>query len=1769
MLEPSAPSAKASTATKKPVAKTKPKAIVKTKPIPDTKPEELEVQPREPGPQFAERVDGKRPALRTLSTQVGRFAPVDPASVLGLRGVLGNRDVARLLGVQPKLSIGTSGDAFEQEADRTADAVMKSDPSVSHSGCSCGAARGETCQCGHHVNASSVKVQRFTPKPMGRASVSARGQTPASVDQVLRQAGSPLPAPVRHDMESRFGHDFSDVRVHTDSAAQASTRHIAANAYTAGTHIVFGAGRFAPASRSGAHLLAHELTHVLQQRAGTVQRSVQRDDDEEKKAHLSQELIPTAAISIDLGSVMFTVNTEATFAVGPKTIQLLRIALKALLQEQYTDAIAVDLAIQLDAKKTAYQRSGHFQDKRDAYEGEEIHQFWFGIEPFTFILKFLRDKKLTVHLSDEELEQLRTAVAAGMLWVDVKHAAAEEGFPFPAWYGEAMFAKQMSSRGEALADYKGFVSAYHETHDEEAKAKGKEAATAIFYDVYNDVVFLEALRKDVSLYKDPTTDAAYQSVWYITDKQRDAGKPALGLRSLDNAFALLDFANKYPDLRRNFETRADARRDLIGKFIAEHGLPEHNLKLLPPYPALIVAPDLNEDNSTVTTASNMFRFIANTEAVHGMNLLNGVTIAMARSIEYSWEVVPLPESLAYMRREGHAEPKALVKEADTFVKNSPENLQAPVKRYSPIRDDYEKTIKMKDFAVGDFLLVGRAVPHYRADMHWVQRPSSAGYPFSVFDAKTLATNTAFTDWDRLQSLKDQQNKTTDESEKKQLQEDIDRMTKRESGDLLALNKQDIKDAEDLISHAKQLKVFIELSRQQNLPMAGDAKTDPFIVRLKIFKPVLHDVYLMIREMYDPRRYDDLTAIDEYVKLLENQNKELKKTGLRVDDAYTRFKPGSPTFRVVAALVKSDDGNIVPLLLVAGYHPDADPATGKHKIKLVDVTFDSKKQDMIYVGGTRGTEQDAVQSAFVEFGEDNHYGNGQIVYRLPATPYQGQAASVTTIGEYLQYALAAAGVIMLILGTLATAGALSPVAVGVVTALGVSLAVVGAAMAVRNIEKRKEKGTFEFDTETALDIVNIIGAVVMVIGTVTRVTAAARAATLARVMMVQRLEKLIAVYDLTELGANIYLMSVKVKEDVDAIKKLGLPKYEEDAMISSVVFDAVQQGAMMAFSAHSMLKQIPDTFRAHVETSPYKSWEEKGWIKVGENGHVEVTNAAPPFLQKTKTKAGIAAPPDQQGEMAHLAVVVEPLHQNPTKDGQHNLTVTERGRIIRCSDFCQDLRARYQTILEQDPQSHNKLLEIEKKAVNAAANEDKVAAKEALAEATVLEASLRHTEDQWKRFTKSAATDDTPAEPLDLTGAETKSAGGAPAGAGGGDGARSGRPGRLLDVVDLMTEAEQVAPDGMQSAVTRLGHVLGQTVTDVPVLKKHWDAAVQKVLKGKAVTDYKPNEVNNKLFPQANKEFWKRVAADPDAVALLERTGLTIGKSGGEPQAKLGPAAKGKKGAAESQERRVQILPKDQADDWTRALDADNLAFSFKQPAAPATPAPPPKARMMLTPDEQRLATHGKSLGMLDTEVELYIEHFRRHGMSVEDMVGQMNVWAETLKANPKARARIAPDFIMDAATRARLPDFEQKIAGTGGIESITAREMPAEGGLVVTIIGMILPKRLARKTKDVTKTRRAAPEFNSSDKLFSNTEAGLSKDWQRLHLWGPGFGDEAAAGMMWGPREVNHVWQNESVETYIRAARDVERSPRRHDSAQSNRHRVGDADPRWLQATAR
>src|ERR1700716_475664 len=110
-------------------------------------------------------------------------------------------------------------------------------------------------------------------KTAGNATVRAalEEQEPSTVKDVVGSGGgSPLDKDTRGFMESRLGADFSDVRVHTDATASESARSVQAHAYTVGSDVVFQSGKYAPESDSGKRMLAHELTHVVQQRSGPV-----------------------------------------------------------------------------------------------------------------------------------------------------------------------------------------------------------------------------------------------------------------------------------------------------------------------------------------------------------------------------------------------------------------------------------------------------------------------------------------------------------------------------------------------------------------------------------------------------------------------------------------------------------------------------------------------------------------------------------------------------------------------------------------------------------------------------------------------------------------------------------------------------------------------------------------------------------------------------------------------------------------------------------------------------------------------------------------------------------------------------------------------------------------------------------------------------------------------------------------------------------------------------------------------------------------------------------------------------------------------------------------------------------------------------------------------------------------------------------------------------------------------------------------------------------
>jgi hypothetical protein len=161
-------------------------------------------------------------------------------------------------GIRPSLPLAYE----EQEADRLADQAMRMSDPVNPELTS-----GEGLV--QHSSAGEEEMQLSPARSLTSASVDLPGSAaPAIVNGVLRSPGQPLDRAARAFLEPRFSRDFSNVRVHTDASAADSAKVMNAKAYAIGRDIVFGVGSYAPQTRAGQRLIAHELAHVVQQSRG-------------------------------------------------------------------------------------------------------------------------------------------------------------------------------------------------------------------------------------------------------------------------------------------------------------------------------------------------------------------------------------------------------------------------------------------------------------------------------------------------------------------------------------------------------------------------------------------------------------------------------------------------------------------------------------------------------------------------------------------------------------------------------------------------------------------------------------------------------------------------------------------------------------------------------------------------------------------------------------------------------------------------------------------------------------------------------------------------------------------------------------------------------------------------------------------------------------------------------------------------------------------------------------------------------------------------------------------------------------------------------------------------------------------------------------------------------------------------------------------------------------------------------------------------------------
>jgi hypothetical protein len=295
-------------------------------------------------------------AQRTAQAPVTQASTMQTHPILHLQRKVGNQATAQM--IQAKLTVGEPNDMYEQEADRVAAAVVRKLHAPTQS----------TAQ--RQPQASPLpQIQPLVQRKADMDGMAVSANVEAGIQQA-RGSGQPLPESLRNPMEQAFGADFSGVRVHSDGESDRLNRAMQARAFTTGQDIFFQQGAYQTNSRTGQELVAHELTHVVQQNCQTffIQRQITAqellkhfdigtygtakntcfDDDQEDEILKSEAFIKRAEFLANIASEF---EEGSTPEVVNSNNQKINLPISGLKRIQFIKNIAIGLSSDLTDEK--------------------------------------------------------------------------------------------------------------------------------------------------------------------------------------------------------------------------------------------------------------------------------------------------------------------------------------------------------------------------------------------------------------------------------------------------------------------------------------------------------------------------------------------------------------------------------------------------------------------------------------------------------------------------------------------------------------------------------------------------------------------------------------------------------------------------------------------------------------------------------------------------------------------------------------------------------------------------------------------------------------------------------------------------------------------------------------------------------------------------------------------------------------------------------------------------------------------------------------------------------------------------------------------------------------------------------------------------------------------------------------------------------------------------------------------------------------------------
>ena len=464
-------------------------------------------------------------------------------------------------------------------------------------------------------------------------------------------SGASLPDGVRGNMETAMGADFSNVKVHTGSQAVQMNKQLRAQAFTNGSDIYFNSGKYNPGNKTGQRLLAHELTHTIQQGSAIRKSGV---PGIQKEGEALPDPVPNCTLSVTMHGLNFVPVEDSYYVLGPKTPQAVAVAVKRLTGENYSDT----LARAVYANITGQQVAGLGSLLGEATAGEVMTNFSVLIRESLILVNAIKQQGVEVLLSANQQDILDMGLAASNAWrdINVPMVAAQISYRFPAWYSENIFIQQMAERRRLLRAYYDAYNQFMADHSASSRLLIIDVLDEISQELSTASTLLELIRADAALVPLdgygllwPNTRPAPTPAGSTSPQPPPAPQMAAANQApdTDSANVFLSFTNTQAHLSQQARRDSTSRRELLNRFARFYnrtGLSTGDQTLTDtpttanadPLPArLTVSPTLSGPMAVEGSLSADYRFIMD---------LNFPDVYTALGIyNYDWNYVRIPD----------------------------------------------------------------------------------------------------------------------------------------------------------------------------------------------------------------------------------------------------------------------------------------------------------------------------------------------------------------------------------------------------------------------------------------------------------------------------------------------------------------------------------------------------------------------------------------------------------------------------------------------------------------------------------------------------------------------------------------------------------------------------------------------------------------------------------------------------------------------------------------------------------------------------------------------------------------------------------------------------------------------------------------------------------------------------------------------------------------------------------------------------------------------